>query len=208
MDMMAEAVESSLDQLDKKSISKSGSKRPAGYSDFKRNSKLTKTSFGFDDDELSDSSDEEVTSKPVSSNSQKVPSSGNSENDQKTSSDEEKSNDLEVPKTLEEQIDEKIEEAIKNDEKVIEKIIGDAKIEPPKSETPIEKQKPTSFPPIMMKSIKSVDELLNFDRAHLSNELKRRSCKAGGTQQQLAERLFAIKGLSKKNIPKKFRAKN
>merc|ERR1712226_1823549 len=56
MDMMSEAVEASLETAAK---SNKNLKRPAGYTEFKKKAKNSKMSFGFDDEDLSDSSDEE-----------------------------------------------------------------------------------------------------------------------------------------------------
>jgi len=67
--------------------------------------------------------------------------------------------------------------------------------------------KPTSYPPIAMKWVTSVIELQAYGRDHLMHELKRRSVKHGGTVEQQAERLFSIKGLSKKQIPANIRVK-
>ena len=69
------------------------------------------------------------------------------------------------------------------------------------------KDKQQNFDPIVIRWIKEATELHSFSREHLSHELKRRGCKSGGTQQQLAERLFAIKGLDFKDIPSKYKFK-
>merc|ERR1712224_887161 len=99
-----------------------------------------------------------------------------------------------------------LEDLIEETEKNVEKSKED------KSKSYIDKKlaesnKPTSYPPIMMKNVGDAGELERFGRDHLVHELKRRDCKSGGTCEQLAQRLFAIKGLSKKKIPKKYRAK-
>merc|ERR1712178_11390 len=119
-------------------------------------------------------------------NAQKVPSSDNSA---KNPSDEEKNDksgdlvDLTVKKSNEDKSQSYIDKKL------------------------AESNKPTSYPPIMMKSVQDAAELERFGRDHLVHELKRRDCKSGGTCEQLAQRLFAIKGLTKKKIPKKYRAK-
>merc|ERR1712071_723140 len=67
--------------------------------------------------------------------------------------------------------------------------------------------RPSSYPPIAMKWVTSIIELRKYGRYHLQHELKRRGVKSGGTVDQQAERLFSIKGLSKKQIPVKLRMK-
>ena len=68
-------------------------------------------------------------------------------------------------------------------------------------------KKETNFLPISLLTVENAGELERFGRDHLSHELKRRLCKSGGTCEQLATRLFAIKGLKKKNIPNRHRAR-
>merc|ERR1712168_1530894 len=68
-------------------------------------------------------------------------------------------------------------------------------------------ERPTSYPPIAMKWVTSIIELKKYGRYHLQHELKRRGVKSGGTVDQQAERLFSIKGLSKKQIPANHRVK-
>merc|ERR1712110_370480 len=81
MDMMSEAVEASLESAQK---SRKELKRPAAYSEFKKRAKASKMSFGFDDEEFSDSSDEDeniLKQKALNSiknDDLKVPSSENS----------------------------------------------------------------------------------------------------------------------------------
>ena len=65
------------------------------------------------------------------------------------------------------------------------------------------------FNPVDLESttISVVGDLEAIGAAHLKAELERRGLKAGGTLQERAARLFAVKGLQQSDIPKKLLSK-
>jgi hypothetical protein len=66
-----------------------------------------------------------------------------------------------------------------------------------------------SFPPILIEATEyvSAQDLERFGLDHLKHELVRRGLKAGGTLSERAQRLFAVRGISKKKIDKRLKAK-
>jgi hypothetical protein len=248
MDMMAEAVEVSLTAADIKRSNKH-LKRPAGYAAFKAHAKKHKTSFGFDESDFSDTSDEEEEEDFKEKTPTRTPStikrfqdlqqggndsgknSGkNSGEDSGKNSSEEvgefrmgtfhaakkpeqpKPEEIIVPRsnkacskfeTFDAPEETSTIDMTKKKLTTERKFLSSMKYTDPS----LNVKKQTDFLPIMMKTVESAGELERFGRDHLSHELKRRDCKSGGTCEQLAARLFAIKGLKKKSIPKKHRAK-
>jgi hypothetical protein len=74
---------------------------------------------------------------------------------------------------------------------------------PPLSQTTPSDRSLISFDPIILDSVSSVPMLMiMYSRDHIKNELTRLGLKCGGTTEELAVRLFSIKGVE--NNPEKW----
>jgi len=209
MKMMDTAVDASI-ELTRPEQAKLR-KRPGSLSKGTCVKKRKMTKFGFDGEEFSDSESDADTTEPESVSEPSGPETADPPIEMAT--------DAIAPTSTDSLITDEIIDHIEQ--------IGD--FEPPKpefknvsltqedslyKETKVEEVKierstpvpPKSFDSIKLNQVESLEFLQSLENDHLKAELQRRGLKFGGTGDQRANRLWSVKGLKWKNIPKKLKA--